>query len=120
MLESGNITCARYKVVIALACLSSETLGPDAVANRGVTSYLGFTEPVFVYNAGPTVVRDEIAQHVGEYLKGNVGLAQAAQDLAAELQATEAPYYNGAHSTQADAPLVWMGVRMNWRGLDLR
>lgn len=119
IIDGSSIANARRRVVIAIACLSADTLGPDAVAVHRVTEYLGFSEPLFVYDVGPAVSGAEIAKHLAECLKGTITLSQARADIIADLQTLERLYCSGALSRRADATMIWMGVRMNWRGLEL-
>jgi hypothetical protein len=74
---------------------------------------------LFVYNASPGVIGLQLAQRLAAYLTGVASLAQTRSDIEQDLQTIEALYKTGGQSTHPDAPLVWMGARMNWRGLTL-
>jgi len=119
LLDTTTIGCAANRTVIAIACLSSDTLGPTAVNQHNVNAYLGFSEPLFVYNARPSVIGTEVVHRLGDFLVGRTALTQARDDLRTDLQQTEALFHNGFNSTHPDAALIWMGARMNWRGLEL-
>jgi hypothetical protein len=117
LVDDTTITCAQGATVIAIACLSGETLGPDSVATGSVSAYLGFTEPLFVYIADDHVIGDEIADCIKAYLQGSIALPTLRDDMESELKVIERRYHTGYYATSADAMLIWMGARMNWRGL---
>lgn len=119
LLDTVTITHALGQHMVAMACLSAETFGPNAVTGRHLSSFLGFSEPLFVYNAVWGLFGYEVSQRIGAYLTGSTTMTQAADDLRTDLQGIEALYHTGAESHLADAPLIWMGARMNWRGLDV-
>jgi hypothetical protein len=119
LLDTTSVAAAAGRVIIAIACLSSDTLGPSAVAGSGVSNYLGCSEPLFVYNLRPALIGAQIAQRIGDYLTGATSLRQARDDLETDLRAIEALYHTGVRATHPDAMLIWMGTRMNWRGLAL-
>jgi hypothetical protein len=119
LLDIGSINGAANRVVIAIACLSSDDLGPKAVSTYGLVNYLGFSEPLFVYNASPGLFGFQVSNRVGSYLTGTSPLAQVKNDIEADFKSIEALYHTGAMSTDPDAMLIWMGARMNWRGLAL-
>ena len=79
----------------------------------------GFSEPLFVYNASPGLFGFQVANRIGNYLAGMSSLAQVKSDLEADFKSIEALYDTGAMAADPDAMLIWMGARMNWRGLAL-
>jgi hypothetical protein len=119
LVDTTTIASASGRTVVAIACLSAETLGPDAVSSHNIKAYLGFSEPLFVYNASPALFGFEIARRLASYLAGVTTLSQAQNGMAADLQVIEALYHTGASADHIDAPMIWMGARMNWRGLQL-
>ena len=119
LLDIGSIVGAANRVVIAIACRSSADLGAKAVAQYGLVNYLGFSEPLFVYNASPGLFGFQVANRIGNYLAGMSSLAQVKSDLEADFKSIEALYDTGAMAADPDAMLIWMGARMNWRGLAL-
>lgn len=119
LLDTVTIAHANGQHMVAMACLSAEMFGPNAVTARHLASFLGFSEPLFVYNAVWSLFGYEVSQRIGAYLTGSTTMTQAADDLESDLQAIEALYHSGAQSQIADAPLIWMGARMNWRGLEM-
>src|SRR5262249_43937932 len=119
LLDIGSIAGAANRVVIAIACLSSDDLGPKAVAQYGLVNYLGFSEPLFVYNASPGLFGFQVSNRIANYLARMSSLAQVKDDLVADFKSIEALYKTGVMATDPDAQMIWMGARMNWRGLAL-
>jgi hypothetical protein len=119
LLDIGSIMGAAGRVVIAVACLSSDDLGPKAVSQHHLVNYLGFSEPLFVYNASPAMFGFQVADRIGSYLTGMSSLAQAKDDVEADFKNIELLFRNGPMAMHPDALLIWMGARMNWRGLAL-
>ena len=117
LVDMTTIAGASGRTVIAIACRSGKTLGPHAVSTHSIQNYLGFSEPLFAYIASPGVIGFELAQRLAAYLTGLTNLSQTQSDIDADLQAIEALYDTGARSTHPDALMIWMGARMNWRGL---
>ena len=48
LVDSKNVGSASSRIVLAMCCSSASQLGQDAVSQYLVTSYLGFTRPIFV------------------------------------------------------------------------
>lgn len=48
LVDGSNVALLRGRIVLAMACSSADTLGSDAVNNKGVAAYLGFTLEIFV------------------------------------------------------------------------
>ena len=119
LLDVGSFSTASGQVVIAIACLSGAELGPQAVARNGVAAYLGFSEPLFVYNAHPALFGFQLAYRISDYLTGMSTLAQTKDHVEQDFKAIEQLYHFGAPAGHPDALMIWMGARMNWRGLAL-
>jgi hypothetical protein len=120
LLDTATISAANRRIVIAVACESSDTLGPAAVNNQGVTEYFGFSEPLFVHIVIPALFGAELTNHLRAYLSGTSSLKQAASDVVSDFQDLEALYRSGANSNDPDALMIWMGARMNWRGTSVQ
>ena len=119
LVDTVTIASAHGQVLVAVACLAADTFGPSAVRGTHLSTFLGFSEPLFLHTAQPGLFGYEISVRMGGYLTGASTLTQAATDLTADLKAIEALYRTGAGATHPDSPLVWMGTRMNWRGLEV-
>lgn len=119
VLDTVSVANASGRSMVSIACLSGEVFGPSSVARGHLAEFLGFSEPLFVYIADPGLFGYEISLRLSSYLTGQSSLGVAASDLKADLQAIETLFHTGAHSHLPDALLVWMGARMNWRGLDV-
>jgi hypothetical protein len=120
LLDTATISAANRRIVIAIACESSHTLGPAAVNNQGVTEYFGFSEPLFVYIRMPALFGAELTKHLRAYLTGTSSLHQVASDVVSDFQGLEALYRTGPDSKDLDALMIWMGARMNWRGTSVQ
>ncbi len=48
LVDFRNIGLLSGRIVLAMACNSADTLGPEAVNNQAVAAYLGFTLEIFV------------------------------------------------------------------------
>jgi len=119
LLDKSSFSARSNQVVIAIACSSSDDLGPSIVVQNGAAAYLGFTEPLFVYNASPGILGFQIARRLTDYLANAQPLWQTRDGLEADFKLIEQLYRTGPRATHPDAPLIWMGIRMNWRGLAL-
>lgn len=117
LLDSSTIGSARGSTLVAIACFSGVQLGLDAVNNGILKDYLGFTEPLFVYNAQPGLMGTEIAPHLRAFLEGRLTISQLRDRLEDELKTIELLYRTGYWAQTQDAIMIWMGARMNHRGL---
>lgn len=109
LVDSVNVGNAAKQVIVAMACWSADTLGPDA-QQRGVRGYLGFDERFAFLTGdpdrqfGPATVK---CCH--ELLQGQT-LGQAASTLERELDTVFDYYSTGQGSTGPNAALGWLAA----------
>lgn len=116
-LHHGNAQVAADAAVVAFACFAGASLGPDSVAVGSFREFLGFDEPLFVYNAQPGLMGAELAPSLRAFLQGQISLPQARHQIDEQFRSIELLYRTGYKANAPDAMLIWMGARMNHRGL---
>jgi hypothetical protein len=109
LVDAANIGSASGAIVVAIACLSSKVLGPNAV-HAGVDGYLGFSERLVWVSRDPDgQFEPTVTAGIDELLSGNnLGDAEAAMQR--ELNSVVQFYLNGAGQSPPNRALGWLSA----------
>lgn len=116
LLDKANLVGAHNRSFIALACDSSSDLGQDAASSGSVSSYVGFDEPFFNYALLPSITCTPVQDALMEIRPGETP-QRVVDKMKAGFEVGEWHFRYGPGSQHPDAWGLWLGLRMNHRGL---
>ncbi|WP_324291069.1 hypothetical protein [Mycobacterium sp. Aquia_213] len=89
--DGSNVSAAKGKAVVSVACKTGRNLGPNAVNNGGIVAWLGFTiaVPVLPPHGMSDPIGDAIVNGVAKLASGTMADARAAIEAQLRLLADD-------------------------------